>query len=163
MPWKERYTVCDEVSLKDHELKWPSGNRMAVHITVALSPASGPEGITAADMESSLGRFAMGEGLDLLVAVLARHKLLTTFAVPALMAEIMPDGLRTVAEAGHEIAAMGLRHEDTSAMPREEEAARVADPSVTILRATQFHEFAAQMLERAKAGPVVFVPREKVN
>jgi peptidoglycan/xylan/chitin deacetylase (PgdA/CDA1 family) len=126
MPWKERYTVCDEVSLKDHELKWPSGNRMAVHITVALSPASGPEGITAADMESSLGRFAMGEGLDLLVAVLARHKLLTTFAVPALMAEIMPDGLRTVAEAGHEIAAMGLRHEDTSAMPREEEAARVA-------------------------------------
>ena len=31
MPWKERYTVCDEVSLKDHELKWPSGNRMAVH------------------------------------------------------------------------------------------------------------------------------------
>jgi uncharacterized protein YbjT (DUF2867 family) len=30
---------------------------------------------------------------------------------------------------------------------------------VTILRATQFHEFAAQMLERAKAGPLVVVPR----
>jgi uncharacterized protein YbjT (DUF2867 family) len=41
----------------------------------------------------------------------------------------------------------------------QEEAARVADPSVTILRATQFHEFAEQMLERAKAGPVVVVPR----
>src|SRR6476620_6065707 len=126
MPWKERYTVCDEVSLKDHELKWPSGNCMAVHITVALSPASGPEGITAADMESSLGRFGMDEGLDLLVALLTRHKLLTTFAVPALMAEIMPDRLLTIAQAGNEIAAMGLRHEDTSAMPREEEAARIA-------------------------------------
>ena len=41
----------------------------------------------------------------------------------------------------------------------QEDAARTVDPSVTILRATQFHEFAGQMLERAKAGPVVVVPR----
>ena len=40
MPWKERYTVSDEVSLKDHALHWPSGNRMAVHITVALTTTS---------------------------------------------------------------------------------------------------------------------------
>ena len=40
----------------------------------------------------------------------------------------------------------------------QEEAAPAVDPSVTILRATQFHEFAEQMLERAKAGPVVVVP-----
>ena len=126
MPWKERYTVSDEVSLKDHELQWPPGNRMAVHITLALSPASGPEGITAADMGSSLGRFGMNEGLDLLIDLLTKHKLLTTLAVPAVMAEIMPNRLLSFAQAGHEIAAMGLRHEDTSAMPREEEAARIA-------------------------------------
>jgi uncharacterized protein YbjT (DUF2867 family) len=41
----------------------------------------------------------------------------------------------------------------------QEEAARAIDPAVTILRATQFHEFAEQMLERMKAGPVVTVPR----
>ena len=40
----------------------------------------------------------------------------------------------------------------------QEEAAQAVDPSVTILRATQFHECADQMLERAKAGPVVVVP-----
>ena len=125
MPWKERYTVSDEVSPKDHELQWPPGNRMAVHITLALSPASGPEGITAADMGPP-GRFGMNEGLDLLIDLLTKHKLLTTLAVPAVMAEIMPNRLLSLAQAGHEIAAMGLRHEDTSAMPREEEAARIA-------------------------------------
>jgi uncharacterized protein YbjT (DUF2867 family) len=41
----------------------------------------------------------------------------------------------------------------------QEEVSRELDPSATILRATQFHEFAEQMLERAKAGPVVVVPR----
>ncbi len=41
----------------------------------------------------------------------------------------------------------------------QEAAARDIDPSVTILRATQFHEFAEQMLDRAKAGPLVVVPR----
>jgi peptidoglycan-N-acetylglucosamine deacetylase len=125
MPWKERYTVCDEVGLKDHELRWPAGNRMAAHITVAVSPASGPEGITADDLESSLGRFGLNEGLDLLMEALARHELPATLAVPAVVAEIMPDRLSAMARAGHEIAAMGLRHEDTRAMPQAEEAARI--------------------------------------
>ena len=41
----------------------------------------------------------------------------------------------------------------------QEDVARTIDADVTILRATQFHEFAEQMLERAKAGPLVVVPR----
>jgi len=41
----------------------------------------------------------------------------------------------------------------------QEAVARTLDTSTTILRATQFHEFAEQMLARAKAGPVVVVPR----
>jgi len=40
----------------------------------------------------------------------------------------------------------------------QEDVARTIDADVTILRATQFHEFAEQVLERAKAGPVVVVP-----
>ena len=40
----------------------------------------------------------------------------------------------------------------------QEDVARTLDTSTTILRATQFHEFAEQMLARAKAGPVVVVP-----
>lgn len=126
MPWKERYTVSDEVTLSDRELRWPDGNRMGGCITVALSVASGPEGLTAADLESSQGRFGLGEGLELIMDLLARHRLKATFAVPAAIAEMVPERIHAIASAGHEIAAMGLRHEDASHMPREEEAARIA-------------------------------------
>ena len=136
MPWKERYTVSDEMSLKDRELHWPDGNRMGACITVAMSVASGPEGITAADLESSQGRFGLGEGLELLVDLLARHRLKATFAVPAAVAQMLPERLRAIAAAGHEIAAMGLRHEDTSKLSREEEAARIALATEMLANAT---------------------------
>lgn len=126
MPWKDRYTISDEISLRDGQLLWPGAHRMAAHITVALSVASGPEGITAADIQSSNGRFGHGEGLDLLLATLAQHRLTATFAVPAVVAEIMPDRIRAIAAAGHEIAAMGLTHEDTSRLSRDNEKARMA-------------------------------------
>ena len=41
----------------------------------------------------------------------------------------------------------------------QEDVARTLDADVTILRATQFHEFAEQMLERGGTGPVVVVPK----
>jgi uncharacterized protein YbjT (DUF2867 family) len=34
---------------------------------------------------------------------------------------------------------------------------------LTIVRATQFHEFPAQMLERARVGPVAFIPSMAVQ
>ena len=126
MPWKSGYTVSDEISLKDHELQWPDGARMAAHIVVALSPASGPAGISADDLSSSAGRFCLTEGLDTLLGLLAKHRLRATFAVPAVIAEMIPERVREVAKAGHEIAAMGLRDEDTSGLTRDDEAARVA-------------------------------------
>ena len=126
MPWKERYTISDEVSLGDDALHWPDGRRMAVYISVALSVASGREGLTASDLASSAGRFGLGEGLDLLQATLARHRLRATFAVPAAIAMMMPERVRAIAQAGHEIAALGLRHEDTSGMTRAEETERIA-------------------------------------
>ena len=41
----------------------------------------------------------------------------------------------------------------------QEELISHGDVSWTILRATQFHEFATQILERSSAGPLAFVPR----
>ncbi len=49
MPWKQGYTVSDERSLADSEVGWPNGARCCVTVTVDLSVASGPEGVTAAD------------------------------------------------------------------------------------------------------------------
>ena len=50
MPWKQGYTISDERSLADPEIRWPDGARCCVAITVDLSVASGPEGATAADL-----------------------------------------------------------------------------------------------------------------
>lgn len=41
----------------------------------------------------------------------------------------------------------------------QEQRVRDSGRPATILRATQFHEFAEQMLERAKIGPVVMAPK----
>ena len=41
----------------------------------------------------------------------------------------------------------------------QEKAVTEGPVPVTILRATQFHEFPAQLLQRAKVGPVAMVPR----
>lgn len=42
---------------------------------------------------------------------------------------------------------------------RQEELARAGSIPLTVLRATQFHEFPVQLLERAPGGPVITVPR----
>ncbi len=44
MPWKDGYTISDEKSLDDKDVRWPEGKRCAVHIVVDLSMAGGPGG-----------------------------------------------------------------------------------------------------------------------
>ena len=114
MPWKDGYTISDEIGLTDHDLHWPDGQRCCVMITVDLSVAAGPAGITATDLASPAAEFARHDGLAHILAVLRRHALHATFAVPAVMAQILGDRLRALIEQGHEIAAEGLRHEDVS-------------------------------------------------
>jgi peptidoglycan-N-acetylglucosamine deacetylase len=125
MPWKDRYTVSDEKSLADGDIRWPEGRRCAVHIVVDLSVASGPEGIVTRDIESAAAEFGAHEGLDLLLAALETNGLKATFAVPAVTAEIYPARIKSLMERGHEIAAHGLRHEDVSLLGREEEKVRL--------------------------------------
>ncbi len=125
MPWKDGYTISDERSLADADVRWPDGKRCAVHIVVDLSVAGGPQGITARDVAGAPAQLAAGDGLDLLCAALAKRGLRATFAVPAVMAEVYPRKIRALAEGGHEVAANGLRHEDVSALARADEKARL--------------------------------------
>jgi peptidoglycan/xylan/chitin deacetylase (PgdA/CDA1 family) len=125
MPWKQNYTISDETSLADGALRWPGGAQCCVSITVDLSQASSPAGITPADLKHSWSYFGLNEGLDLLLATLKQYGLRATFAVPAVIAAFMPDRIRAIQAAGHEIAAEGLRHEDTSQMSMAEEQARI--------------------------------------
>ena len=125
MPWKQGYTISDEIGLKDADLHWPDGNRCCVLITVDLSVATGPAGITEQDIASPAATFARHDGLTQLLAVLRRHTLHATFAVPAAMAPVYGAHLRSLLEDGHEIAAEGLRHEDVSTLSRQEEQIRL--------------------------------------
>src|SRR5262249_17981409 len=102
MPWKENYTISDEKGLLDEEVRWPDGKRCAVLIVVDVSLAESPEGISARDLTTTVAEFATHEGLDLVLAALARRGLKATFAVPAAMAVIHPDKVRRIIDAAHE-------------------------------------------------------------
>lgn len=126
MPFKQGYTISDEISPHDEEVVWPDGHRCCVAITIDLSVASGPAGITEKDLTSWRARFGLRDGLDHLLAALRRFGLRATFAVPAVMARVHGTLLRDLAVEGHEVAAQGLRHEDVTDLPRAEEAERIA-------------------------------------
>src|SRR4029077_1095496 len=125
MPWKERYTVSDEKSLADDEIRWPQGARCCVGITVDLSVAAGPEGIRAADLMTPEAEFGANQGLSALLAVLRRYDLKATFAVPGVLAHIYADRVRVLATEGHEIAAHGFKHEDVSGLEYQDERGRI--------------------------------------
>jgi phage tail protein X len=102
MPWKQGYTISDERSLADSEVRWPDDARCCVTVTVDLSVASGPEGVTAADLATPEALFGANQGLAALREVLRRHAMRATFAVPAVIAHIHCDLVRSLAAEGHE-------------------------------------------------------------
>lgn len=126
MPWKQGYTISDEKSLADADIRWPDGARCCVALTVDLSVASGPEGVTAADLATPEALFGASQGLAALRGVLRKHGMRATFAVPAVVAHIYRDLVRSLAAEGHEIAAHGFRHEDVSGLDRDAERRRIA-------------------------------------
>jgi len=126
MPWKNGYTISDEITLFDDAVRWPDGNRVCMMVMLDLSLASGPHGLTAADLRHSAATFGMNEGLAQVRATLKRFGITATVTVPAAMARIMPDAVKTLRDDGHEIAAQGLKHEDVSILNRDEEATRLA-------------------------------------
>ena len=70
MPWKDRYTISDERTLLDSEVRWPDGRRCCFRIVVDLAPSCGPEGITPADLTTPDAYFGMHGGLKALCGVL---------------------------------------------------------------------------------------------
>ena len=108
-------------------MRWPEGFRCCFSITVDFSVASGPEGITEADLTSPKTQFGLREGLDRIRDALDRFGLKATFATPAVMAEVQAHELRVLTQQGHEIAAVrSFRHEDVSGLVRDDEAERIA-------------------------------------
>src|SRR5258708_30829655 len=83
MPWKDRYTISDERTVPDSEVRWPDGKRCCFRVVVDLSPACGPEGLRPQDLATPDAYYGMQGGLDALLVVLGQHRLKATLAVPA--------------------------------------------------------------------------------
>src|SRR5919199_245433 len=101
MPWKDGYTTSDEKSLADHEVRWPEGRQCACVIVIDLSVASGPAGITPADLTTAASQFGTQVGLPSLLEVLQRFGMTATFAVPAVIAAIYPATVSLPRTTGH--------------------------------------------------------------
>jgi peptidoglycan-N-acetylglucosamine deacetylase len=136
MPWKQGYTISDEIGLKDADIRWPEASRCCVSVVVDLSVARGPDGIGAADLTHPEAQFGAHEGLDQLLAVLKHFGITATFAVPAMIAQLRADRIRSLLDDGHEIAANGLRHEDVSALSATDERARLNLATEILTRVT---------------------------
>ncbi len=109
---------------------WPSGKRIAVMVTfdfdaeLLRQSVIGKRDIGFADR--SRGRYGVDEGLARCLAMLERQRLRTTFFVPGRVAELYPDRVRQIADAGHELAYHGYLHEASVDMPAAEEAENMA-------------------------------------
>ena len=134
MPWKQNYTISDEIGIRDADVRWPDGKRCCLSLVVDLSPASTPAGITAGDLTHPTSLFGITVGLQNIMQLLRRFDLRATFVVPAVMAEIYPDRIKAIRDDGHEIAAGGWKHEDVSTLSVEEERQRIALTTDTLER-----------------------------
>ncbi|HEX2940576.1 MAG TPA: polysaccharide deacetylase family protein [Rhodopila sp.] len=135
MPWKQGYTISNEKTIADADVRWPDGNRCCVSITVDLSVAAGPEGIRATDIRTPEAFFALNDGLEQVLSALRQHGFRATFAMPAAIAEIRPDLASKLVAQGHEVAANGFRHEDVSTLSRDDEASRIAAATEILTKA----------------------------
>jgi peptidoglycan/xylan/chitin deacetylase (PgdA/CDA1 family) len=136
MPWKDGYTTSDEKSLADHDVHWPEGTQCACVLVVDLSIASGPAGITPADLTTAASQFGIQVGLPSLLKVLQRFGMTATFAVPAAIGELYPAPVQAILEHGHEVAAHGFKHEDVSQLDTDQERERIEATTASLIRVT---------------------------
>ena len=133
------------------------------HDAVALSRASGVDVVSGAGLEQALG------GADVVVDVSGPRTVRRAVSVAwfgRATAQLLAHGERAGVRHHVVLSIVGLERVRSgyyAGKLRQEELALAGPLPVTLLRATQFHEFAGQVLARATAGPVAAVPRLRVQ
>jgi peptidoglycan/xylan/chitin deacetylase (PgdA/CDA1 family) len=114
---------------------WPEGARGAVSITFDNLGEAAELELGLRDTETPLGgHYSVTTALPLVLAMLADAGLRATFFVEGVNAEIYPDALRAVCDAGHELAYHAWRHENWCALSPAAEVANL-DRGLAALRA----------------------------
>lgn len=108
-------------------LAWPKGKAAAACLTFDMDAEAA---VLTADISSIRRMTPMSHqsygplvGVPRILALLGRHDLKATFFVPGYSAERYPGVVRSIAEAGHEIAHHSYFHENTVGMDEKTEAA----------------------------------------
>jgi peptidoglycan/xylan/chitin deacetylase (PgdA/CDA1 family) len=125
MPWKDGYTTTDERSMRDDDIKWPENHQCAVVIVVDCSVHADSEGIGPKDVKRHIAEFGAKVGIGRLFDLFGKYEMKATFAVPGVLGELNPSGVREIIKRGHEVAAHGYKHEDVSKLTVEEEKRRL--------------------------------------
>jgi peptidoglycan-N-acetylglucosamine deacetylase len=136
MPWKQDYTISNEKTVFDADLRWPDGRRCCFSVTVDLSVAAGPDGIQPRHIQTPEAFFALNDGLEQILRTLRRHSVRATFAIPAAIVVLRPDIVTAAMRDHHEIAANGFRHDDVTKLTLQDEAARIAATTEILATAT---------------------------
>ncbi|HUY56298.1 MAG TPA: polysaccharide deacetylase [Candidatus Micrarchaeaceae archaeon] len=104
---------------------WPRGFRACASFTFDVD---GEAGVLGADWEarrrpSLMSHQAYGPevGVRRILRLLEQHQVRSTFFVPGYVAELHPEPLRAVLEAGHEMAHHGYLHRSPSTLTEEEQ------------------------------------------
>jgi peptidoglycan/xylan/chitin deacetylase (PgdA/CDA1 family) len=105
---------------------WPGDARAAVSVTVDnLGEAAEIElGLRAVDAPRG-GHYSVVTALPIMLGALAEARLSATFFVEGINAEIYPQAIATILDAGHEIAYHAWCHEDWSALDADAEEANL--------------------------------------
>ena len=93
---------------------------------------SGPTGGEDSPDDIPRGLFAGEVGSPRLLNLFKKYNLRTTWFIPGHSAETLPDEMKAVAEAGHEVGVHGYSHENPIAMTREQEEA-ILDKCLDVL------------------------------
>jgi peptidoglycan/xylan/chitin deacetylase (PgdA/CDA1 family) len=114
---------------------WPDGARAAVSITADNLGEAAELELGLRDAEAPLGgHYSVTTALPIVLAELATAGLNATFFVEGINAEIYPDALHEIRDAGHELAYHSWCHEDWSELAATAEAANL-DRGLAALRA----------------------------
>jgi peptidoglycan/xylan/chitin deacetylase (PgdA/CDA1 family) len=105
---------------------WPDGRRAAVSVTfdnlgeaAEIQLGLRPEGQLG-------GHYSVTNCLPIVLELLSDAGLAATFFVEGLNAEVYPEALKRIADAGHEVAYHAWRHEDWGSLDPAEEQENVA-------------------------------------
>lgn len=114
---------------------WPGDARAAVSITIDNLGEAAEIELGLRDPAAPLGdHYSVTTALPIVLEMLAGAALSATFFVEGLNAEIYPDALHGIRDAGHELAYHAWCHEDWSALTAAQEVANL-DRGLQALRA----------------------------